>query len=24
MMQGIIEAQIVQFWYGILNKELWC
>jgi hypothetical protein len=20
--QGVIEAQVVQFWYGILDKEL--
>jgi len=24
MTQGMIEAQLVQFWYGILNKELSC
>jgi hypothetical protein len=22
--QGVTEAQVVQFWYGILDKELKC
>jgi hypothetical protein len=22
--QGVIKAQMIQFWYGILNKELKC
>lgn len=24
MTQGMIKAQAIQFWYGILNKELRC